>query len=109
MWSLLPHLLKIVVGQQGDTDGGYAFDYFTSMEDYLRCILKYGHEGMLVKKIGEEPVLIVILKSCIRILHLTREEAENTNGYVSIVILETLMVEFKEKLDQLLPTFLKIT
>ena len=41
-------------------------------------------------------------------MHLTKEEIENTNGYVSIVILNTLLTEFPQKLDQLLPTFVKI-
>lgn len=35
MWSLFPQMLKIVIGTD-DEEGGYAFDYLTSMEDYIR-------------------------------------------------------------------------
>mmetsp|Transcript_1571 Transcript_1571/g.1379 ORF Transcript_1571/g.1379 Transcript_1571/m.1379 type:complete len:114 (-) Transcript_1571:549-890(-) len=98
MWSLLPHLLKIVIGRQDDNKEGFAFNYFDIMEDYFKCIFKYDHDKFLIKKIGEESALHVILTSCIKIFQISKEDDDNTNGYVSIVILGALMVEFKGRL-----------
>ena len=92
MWSLFPHMIKIgnylctnlsiVIGAADDNEGGYAFDYFTSMEDYFKGIIKFGNHGMMVKKIGEEPIMLVLVKGLVRILQITREEDVNTNAYI---------------------------
>lgn len=78
------------------------------MEDYFRSLIKYGHDGMLTKKIGTDPVMILLIKGIIKILQLVKEGDVNTNAYICIVIVETLLLEFPGKLDQLLPTFIKI-
>lgn len=78
------------------------------MEDYFRSLVKYGHEGMLTKKVGDDPIMLLLIKGLIKILHIVKEGDVNTNAYICIVVIETLLLEFPGKLDQLLPTFIKI-
>lgn len=96
------------MGNSSDKEGGYAFDYLTSMEDYIKNLTKFGNEGFLVKKIGEEPVITVFIKSIIRILQISKSEIGDTDAYVWIVFLNTLLEQFPEKLDGVLMLFIKI-
>lgn len=95
MWSLFPHLVNIgksssltavtnvclVVGDNSD-DGGYAFDYLTSMEDYMKNIMRIGNQGMLTKKIGDAPLISFFIKGIIKILQIARNETGGVNNYV---------------------------
>ncbi len=63
---------------------------------------------MLSKRIGEDPIMLLLIKGLIKIMNIVKGLDTNTNAYICIVIIETLLLEFPGKLDQLLPTFIKI-
>lgn len=74
MWSLFVQLIKMVVGKDEEQDGGYAFDYLTSMEDYIKNLIAFGKEGILIKKVGEMPVMTLFMKSILKILQISKNE-----------------------------------
>lgn len=71
-----------MVGSSGEDDGGYAFDYLTSMEDYIKNIMAIGNEGMLTKKIGEVPIMTLFIKTIIKILQISKNEIGDVDSYV---------------------------
>lgn len=71
-----------MVGNSQEKDGGYAFDYLTSMEDYIKNLMMIGNQGMLTKKVGEEPIMTLFIKSLIRILQISKNEIGDIDAYI---------------------------
>jgi hypothetical protein len=82
MWSLFPQMLKIVIGNSDEKEGGYAFDYLTSMEDYIKNLIAIGKNDMFIKKVGEVPIITIFVKSIIRILQIAKNEMGDLDSYI---------------------------
>lgn len=93
---------------QNSQEGGFAFDYLTSMEDYIKNIIQIGGDGLLSKKVGEEPLLMLVIKSLLRIFQIQKNEVGDIDAYVWIAIINTLLEEYPGKLDSLVVVFIKI-
>jgi DNA integrity scanning protein DisA with diadenylate cyclase activity len=78
------------------------------MEDYMKNLLSIGNEGMLTKKIGEEPIMTLFIKSIIRILQISKNEIGDIDAYIWISLLNTLLEQFPTKLDGVIILFIKI-
>lgn len=52
------------------------------MEDYIRNLMHIGNEGMLTKKVGNEPIMTLFIKSIIRILQISKSEIGDIDAYV---------------------------
>lgn len=78
------------------------------MEDYIKNLMAIGNEGMLTKKVGEEPVMTLFIKSIIRILQISKSEIGDIDSYVCIAFLNTMLEQFPGKLDGVFVVFVKI-
>jgi hypothetical protein len=108
MWSLFPQMIKIVVGNDDESDGGYAFDYLTSMEDYIKNLIAIGKDGMLYKKVGEVPIMSMFIKAIVRILQISKNDTGSLDGYICISFINCLLEQFPAKIDGVIVLFMKI-
>ena len=101
-------LIIIVVGDSENNEGGYAFDYLTSMEDYIKNLMSIGGIGIFIKKIQDIPLITFFIKALIKILQIARNESGGVNHYVCISLFNTILEQYPEKLDTHVILFLKI-
>jgi len=74
----------------------------------MKNMMSIGNLGMLAKKVGEEPIMTLFIKSIIRILQISKNEVGDIDGYVAISLLNTMLEQFSEKLDGVIILFVKI-
>ena len=108
LWSLLPHLVKIVIGGEDETEGGYGFEYFNCMIDYFRNIIRIGQDQLWTRKVGDTWYLDLIVKMIVKVVEISKTSYSDSDAMLAIRIINSLFEHLPGKIDNYLPHLLKI-
>jgi importin-7 len=108
LWSLFPHLVKIIVGGEDEAEGGYGFEYLSCMIDYFRNLIRLGQDQLWVYKVGDTSYIDMIVNSIHRIIQISKNSYSNADSMLALRIVNALLENLPGRLDNYVPHFIKM-
>lgn len=108
MWTLVPHLFKIVTGTEEEIEGGFGFEYFNSMVDFFRNLIRLGKDQLWERKIGEQTYFDLIVKNLYRVVEISKTGYSDSDAILAFRVFNSLLENLPGKLDTYIPHFLKL-
>ena len=107
-WSIIPQLLKIVVGGPDEEEGGFGYEYFTVMETYFKNIFRLDQREVFTRMSGDITYFDLILKSMGRILEISKTSYADGTATIAVNIMTSMLENLKGCIDSYIPHILKI-
>ena len=100
MWKLLPQMLHITVGNEDDIDGGFCFEYLTTVTTATQNYITKGQNTMMTTGPEQtESYFELICKFVQRILVINAQGVGKQDGLSAMRVLLSLLETFPGQMD----------
>ena len=107
-WSLLPQLLKSVVGGPDEIEGGFGYENFGVLQNYFRNIFKLGQREIFVRKIGDLNYFEITLNSILKVIEISKTSYADSSGAIVCKLLCAMLENLRGLIDEYLPHIIKV-
>ena len=110
IWSLIPPLVYIITGKEGDTEEGYGFEYIAQVVVIIQNFIQKDPDTFLtqVPPNGDKPILQYVSRLIEAILKINRNGVTKLDGVSALKVYVAMLENCAGKIDHLMPDILKL-
>lgn len=108
IWSMLPQLIRILVGSEEETEGGYGFEYLNCTIDYFRNTIMLGAEELWTRKVGDTTYFELIVKGLYKIISISKDNYSDSDAILAFRVINSMFENLRGLLDSYMPHFIKL-
>ena len=106
--GLFPHMLKIVVGNPQESEGGYAFEYFSQMIGFFANVMHFAPDKLLTMKVKDHTYYQLFIGSLNRILEIADTMMSTVDKTMGFKMYSMCLHNMHGKVDNMLPQLITL-